>query len=338
MRTQFIKQKWLLSSVLAAMMFSFTSLPLFAQEASKEIKLGTVYPKNSEVGKILDAWAKAVKDESQGKLHLTCFYGGSKGNETQLAQKIRSKELDGALLSAGLSQISPHTAALEMPGLFQSWTKLDAALTTAGPDFETQFSQQGFVLLGWTGFGQNRIMSKGFAVNKPDDLKSKNVLQLLGDVNQTFLYREIGGVNAVSAGHPEIFQKLDSGAVSVIFAPAMTAKTFDWTTKLDHVSSAVHSFSIGGIVINKETFDGLPDDVRAVLKKTGRNVIALLNTRMRKLDDAAYANLKTTMTVDDYSAEDKVLWDARFAAMRSKLKAEGKIRADVFDRIVALAK
>lgn len=64
----------------------------------------------------------------------------------------------------------------------------------------------------------------------------------------------------------------------------------------------------------------------------------LLNDRMRKLDDTAFTSLKSNMTVDDYSTEEKALWDAKYTATRNRLKTEGKIRSDIFNKVVALAK
>ena len=82
---------------------------------TKEIKLGTLAPKDSAWGKVFGAWSKAVDEESKGAVKLTWFYNGSKGDEIAMVGKMRSKELDAAAITAtGLAQIWPHIGALVM--------------------------------------------------------------------------------------------------------------------------------------------------------------------------------------------------------------------------------
>src|SRR6478672_8992349 len=92
----------------------------------KEIKLGTLAPKDSAWGKVFGAWSKAVEEESGGAVKLTWFFNGSKGDEVAMVGKMRSKELDAAAITAtGLALIWPHIGALQLPGLFPTWEKLD---------------------------------------------------------------------------------------------------------------------------------------------------------------------------------------------------------------------
>src|SRR6478672_7337250 len=109
-------------AVMTAMLgFSRTALA-----EGKEIKLGTLAPKDSAWGKVFGAWSKAVEEESSGAVKLTWFFNGSKGDEVAMVGKMRSKELDAAAITAtGLALIWPHIGALQLPGLFPTWEKLD---------------------------------------------------------------------------------------------------------------------------------------------------------------------------------------------------------------------
>lgn len=329
----------LLSAITAAMTLSLANLPGFAQTPeTSEIKIATVYPKTSAVGQLLEGWKRAFAQQTQNNGQLTFFYGGSKGNEKEMVAKSRSKEIDGALFgSPGLSEFSAASRYLEIPGLFPSWAKVDNVLTQTNSSFQQEFSQQGVYLLGWTSLGQNRLMSKGFAVTKPGDLKTRKVLRLAGDNVQEIGHQAIGNVNTVTLGHTEVLTNLNNGAVEALFTSALIADTFQWSSSLDHISADVHSFNIGGIVINKEALDRLPVDVRQALIRTGEATATLISRRMRLADDTTYDRLKSGMTVDEYSAEDKALWAAHHLSVRNQVKATTP-NSTLFNQIVELAK
>ena len=117
--------------------------------ATEEVKLGTLAPADSAWGKVFKAWSRAVADESNGGLKLTWYFNGSQGDEVQMVGKMRSKQIDGGALTAtGLSQITPAIAALQLPGLFPTWAKLDQAREKTRAKFEKLFADAGFRILG----------------------------------------------------------------------------------------------------------------------------------------------------------------------------------------------
>src|SRR3954466_734724 len=140
--------------------------------AEEEVKLGTLAPADSAWGKVFKAWAKAVDEESSGGLKLTWYFNGTQGDEVAMVGKMRSKQIDGGAFTAtGLSQIYPHIIALQMPGLFPTWAKLDTVREKTRAKFEKAFEDQGFHLLGTGDVGIAHLMSRGAPVRTPDDLK-----------------------------------------------------------------------------------------------------------------------------------------------------------------------
>ena len=172
-------RRWLmLVAVLAAMLGSARTA-----SAGEEIKLGTLAPADSPWGKVFKAWAKAVDQESQGALKLTWYFNGTQGDEAAMVGKMRSKQIDGGALTAtGLSQIYPHVIALQLPGLFPNWGKLDSVREKTRGKFDAAFEKEGFKMLGTGDVGIAYIMSKGKPVRTPADLKSMHPFCITGDV------------------------------------------------------------------------------------------------------------------------------------------------------------
>ena len=309
---------------------------------AKEIKLGTLAPKDSAWGKVFGAWSKAVDEESKGAVKLTWFYNGSKGDEIAMVGKMRSKELDAAAITAtGLAQIWPHIGALQMPGLFPTWAKLDAAREKVSPKIDKEFASQGFVVLGKGDVGMARLMSRGVAIRTPDDLKKAHPFYIAGDpIGQKFL-ETVGVPSPKALAVPAILPAVSSrseGSIDVINSPSIAAEQLGWAPHMTHINNMVTGIGIGALVMYKETYDALPADAKAVLERTGKNTGRLLTDRIRAIDDAAFNRLKGSKTVVDLNDAEKAAWDATFAKVRAALKAEGKFRADVFDEVVAAAK
>jgi TRAP-type transport system periplasmic protein len=313
-----------------------------AQAQAQEVKLGTIAPADSAWGKVFKAWGKAVQEESKGALKLTWYFNGTQGDEIAMVGKMRSKQIDGGAFTAtGLSQIYPHVIALQMPGLFPNWAKLDSVREKTRGKFDKAFADQGFTILGTGDVGIAHLMSRGKAVRTPNDLKTMHPFYLAGDsIGQKFL-ETVGVPSPKALTVPAILPALSSrsqGSVDVINTPAIAAEQLQWAAHVDHINTMPSGIGIGALVINKERFDSLPADAKAVMERTGKNTGKLLTDRIRGIDQAAFNRLKGSKTVVELNDAEKAQWDAVFAKVRNALKAEGKVKADIFDEVTAAAK
>jgi TRAP-type transport system periplasmic protein len=312
-----------------------------ARADAQEVKLGTIAPADSAWGKVFKAWAKAVDEESKGALKLTWYFNGTQGDEIAMVGKMRSKQIDGGAFTAtGLSQIYPHIIALQMPGLFPNWAKLDTVREKTRGKFEQAFAGQGFTILGTGDVGIAHLMSRGKPVRTPDDLKKMHPFYLSGDaIGQKFL-ETVGVPSPKALSVPAILPALSSrseGSVDVINTPAIAAEQLQWAAHVDHINTMPSGIGIGALVMNKERFDGLPADAKAVMERTGKNTGKLLTERIRGIDEAAFKRLKGSKTVVELNDAEKGAWNAVFAKVRNALKAEGKVKADIFDEVTAAA-
>lgn len=330
-----IRKLFVLVAVFAA------TLGVAKSASAEEVKLATLAPANSEWGKVFKAWAKAVDEESNGALKLTWYFNGTQGDEIAAVGKMRSKQIDGGAFTAtGLSQIFPHVIAMQMPGLFPTWQKLDQVRDKTRARFDKEFEAQGFKILGTGDVGIAHLMSRGKPVRTPADLKSMHPFYISGDaIGQKFL-ETVGVASPRALGVPAILPAISSrteGSVDVINTPAIAAEQLQWAAHVDHINTMPSGIGIGALVMNKERFEGLPADAKAVMQRTGVNTGKLLTSRIRGIDGAAFNRLKSNKTVVELNDQEKAAWAAVFAKVRAALKAEGKIRGDIFDEVVAAA-
>jgi TRAP-type C4-dicarboxylate transport system substrate-binding protein len=288
--------------------------------AQEKLKIGTLAPQASPWGQVFKVWAKAVKEKSGGRLELQFFFNGSQGDEGAMVGKMKSGQLDGAAVTAvGLSKMYKPIVALQMPGLFRSWGKLDAARDALKGEFEKGIGDAGFTTLGWGDVGLYHLMSKGFAIRAPEDLKGKKPYMWRDDIVQPVLYQVIGGITPVPLNIPEVLPNLNTGAINCLTAPSLAAEQLQWASKLDHIVSNVGGAAIGALVMSTKRLDALPGDLKAIMIDTGKIAGSALTARIRNEDAAAFGRMKGKMTVIDLSPAESSRWDGIFKQVRQRL-------------------
>jgi TRAP-type C4-dicarboxylate transport system substrate-binding protein len=306
--------------------------------AAEVIKIATLAPAASPWGQVFKTWATAVKQRTGGRVELQFFFNGAQGDESAMVGKMKAGQLDGAAVTAvGLGKIYKPILALQMPGLFSDWGKLDSARDALKGDFEKGAKDAGFAILGWGDVGKVHLLSRGFQVKTPDDVKGKKPYLWRDDDTQPILYQIIGGVTPVPLNIPEVLPQLNTGAIDIVNAPSLAAEQLQWTSKLDTVNSDVSALAIGALVLSSKRLDALPEDARNIVVETGRIAANALTKRIRAEDDAAFERIKGKMTVVTLSADEKSKWDGIFRQTRQRL-AQGVFPADLVARVEGLAK
>lgn len=312
----------------------------FAEDAraAEVIKIGTLAPKASPWGQVFKVWADAVSKKSDGKLELEFFYNGQQGDEGAMVGKMKAGQLDGAAVTAvGLSKIYKPILALQMPGLFTKWAKLDAARDAMKAEFERGVKDAGFSLVGWGDVGAVHLLSRGVTVKSPDDLKGKKPYMWRDDNVQPILFQVIGGITPVPLNIPEVLPQLNTGAIDIVNAPALVAEQLQWASKLDTIMSDTSALAIGALVLSSKRVDALPEDLRKVLMETGSIAANALTKRIRDEDEAAFGRLKTKMKVVSLSTDEQVKWDGIFKQVRQRL-SQGTFSPDLVAKLEGLAK
>lgn len=305
-----------------------------ATSATETVRVATLAPKQSVLGKVLSAWAKAASEKSGGALDLSFYWNGTQGDEGTVVAKMKSGQLDAAVLSSlGLSKIHKPILALQIPGLLPTWDKLDKARDALRPDFEKGAKAEGFTILGWGDLGLVRTMTKGFALRAPDDLKGKKVAVWREDVIGPVVHALVG-ITPVPVSPAEVLPSLLSGAIAALNAPALVAEQLQWAPKLDHISDTPFTAAVGGMVMRTKKLDGMAADQRTIFLDTGKAAAAAVGKRARDEDAESFKRLKAKMTV---VTPDVAKWTPVLKAAKAKLSG-GTFPADVIAKIEKAAR
>lgn len=292
-----------------------------ARAETTTLRVATLAPRESPWGKVFNAWQKGIKEKSNGALEIQFFYGNTQGDEVAMVGKMRTRQLDGAAITAtGLAQIYKHVLVLQLPGLYREWGSLDNARRTMRPMLDAEFEKQGFKILGWGDVGIAHLMTKGFEVHTPADLKRKNVFFLHGDPIESMFYQLVGDVTPKELTVPEILPALTASTINVVNAPSLAAEQLQWTNLLDHINTQASGIGIGALVFASAKINGLPADLKQLVMDTGNNAGEALTQSIRNQDNMAFGRIKGHMTAYEPSAAEQQQWAGLFKQTREKLR------------------
>jgi TRAP-type C4-dicarboxylate transport system substrate-binding protein len=290
-------------------------------------------------GKEFKRWATDVSNDSGGALQLDFQWNGQAGDEVLMVQKIRSGQLDGAAVTAvGLAQTGVTDVLIfQMPGLFANWGKLDAARSAMKADFDAQFEQKGFTVLGWGDIGAAKTMSIGFEVHRPADLRGKSCYFLPGDPIGPKIFSAIGGINAKQVTVTEILPNLANGSITILTVPPLAAEQLQWASRVTHLNPVTVAFGIGAIIVSSPRVQGLPQNLKEILAARGREAGERLTKSVRNVDAQAFARMKASKSVYESTDSEKAEWRDLFLAVQKDLRGTVFTPA-VFDKVIQLAK
>jgi TRAP-type transport system periplasmic protein len=302
--------------------------------AKTTLKFATLAPPRSPWGQVFRTWSTAVEKKTKGDVEIVWLWNGTAGPEDAVVGKIRSGQLSGAAITAvGLASIHKPILALQMPGAFESWSDLDKARAKLAVDFNKSMKDKGFHVGGWGDVGIGRVMSKGFAVKVPADMRGKSPAAIRDDIIAPKVYEVIGGVSPVPGDVMSFLPKLNSGAINIMNTPSLAAEQLQWASRLDHINTAKTYFGMGAVVMSQKDLDKLPADQREVIVDTGALAAKALTKRIRQADEESFNRLKKKMKAHEPTKAETAEWKKVFNNACGRLKSA--LPGDVLSKIGA---
>jgi TRAP-type C4-dicarboxylate transport system substrate-binding protein len=300
------------------------------------IRIASLAPPGSSFVKVLNAWSRTLEKETEGRVELRVFSGGSEGSDRDLVKRINAGKLDAAgVATTGLSMVAPELQVLTAPGLLTDDAQLDRAREKLDAQLQKLIEDGGFKLLAWGDGGKNRVFSSTeFAT--PSDLSAKP--GWAGKDNAVGLaYIKALGANPVRVGASGVFPGLKEGKLEVVPASAMAAVAFQWYTKLKYVTSSNFNIIVGGSIISQKKFNELSEADQKTLLDTAARAASKLDQIVARDDARAYETLLGRGITEVDTAPNKAAWDAASKKAREQLVQQGVYSKSLLKAVEAAA-
>ncbi len=293
---------------------------------SYTLKFATLAPAGSTWMNLLDAWGKEVEARSNGRLVFKFYPGGVQGDETDVLQKIRFGQLQGAAFTGyGIGHIYSPARVLEIPFLFRNYGEIDYVRHHLMPSFERGFKQHGFRLLGWMEVGFVHFFSKK-PIHSLDDLKQRRIWLWQGDpLGQAFF--DASNLAPVPLSITDVFTSLSTGLINTVYCTPLAAIALQWFTQVSYMTELPMADGIGALVVSNRFFDRLPPDLQKLLQDTGRDagrklIAATRRDNQKSLQVLRQQGIQFTLPADQ--VDPKALYEIRDKAAAT-LMASGYI-------------
>lgn len=245
------------------------------------IKFATLAPEGSSWMQIFKAAADEVQQKTGSAVQFKIYPGGVMGDEKDMVRKLHIGQIHSAVLtSAGMSGISPDMDVLQIPFLFNSYPEVDYVVDKVEPALSKGLAEKGYVLLGWSEAGFVNLM----ATVPVDTLEKvrKSKVWIWSDAPMAAVIFKEAGVPGVPLNIPDVLVGLQTGLVETVYAPPSAAIALQWFTRIKYLSDTPLLFLQGGILMKKETFDGIPAAHQAVVLEIFRKHFGKLREVIRK--------------------------------------------------------
>jgi TRAP-type C4-dicarboxylate transport system substrate-binding protein len=286
------------------------------------IRFASLAPPGSAFMKVMKAWNRSLKQQTENRVELRFYSGGSQGDERDFIRKVRAGQMDAAGVSTtGLGMVARPVLVLTAPGMITEYDQLERAREQLSERFAKLFKDNGFVMLAWGEAGKNRIFSmEKFA--RPEDLKTLRPWAWKDDPVFAGFVSTIGA-NPIRVGANEVYGGLQTRMLDTVPSSALTAVALQWYTRLNYMAKENFGIIVGGSLMKQEKFDELTEHDQKALLETSERAARANDKLARRDDDRAYASLvKRGITEVDTSAH-KAEWDA--VAKKTRESLSGRV-------------
>ncbi len=308
-----------------------------ATPADTVLKIATLAPEGTTWTVMLREWMTEVEQKTGGRLKFKLYAGGVSGDEPDVLRKIRFGQLDGGVFSGyGIGRIHSPARILEMPFLYRDLGEIEHVRAALVPEFERGFRAAGFEVAGWLEVGFVRFYSKA-PIRSIPDLKERKIWLWQGDPLAEAFFRA-SGVAPVPLSILDVYTSLSTGLIDTVYGPPLATIAMQWFTRTQYMTGVPMANGIGALLLSRERFDALPEDVRKIVRGTGRAAGERVTAATRAENEAALETLRQHGIATSMEWKDVDM--AELARIRAQAEAEvagsGYVPRDLFGRVNGL--
>lgn len=236
---------------------------------------------------------KSVEEFSNGRIKVDLYPNRQLGDEKAILEGLRFGTIESATVTASsLAQIQPTFHVADLPFLFPSTEVAHEVLDgPIGEKIVGDLESKGIKFAGFMELGFRHMVNNVRPVRVPEDVigVKYRVMQ-----NPLFIamFESLGG-NAVPMSWGEMFGALQQGAIDGMEAPLGIIDAGKLYEMGKYLSLTYHTYTAGGILLSKQAFDKLPEDLQAAVLEAGKAAGAAERSETGRLNISVLESLKS---------------------------------------------
>jgi TRAP-type C4-dicarboxylate transport system substrate-binding protein len=312
---------------------SFCLLTAPAVLSAQTIKIATIAPESSSWMKDMKAGAKAIEENTEGRVKFKFYGGGVQGNDKQVQRKMRTGQLHGgAFSSGGMNRFQKDADIFSLPMLFKTIDEARYVRKELEPIVRQRLEDAGYVNFGLAAAGFAYMMS-----NKParslDDLKGQKVWTPEGDEVSFAALRALG-VAPVVMPVTDVMTGLQTDLLDSIAAPPVGAIVFQWHTRLKYLTDVPIAYVYASLLIDKRVFSKIAPEDQTVVRDVMEGIYRKFDKYgVSDNDEAMQALLDSGLEKLSPDSAEMDQWREVVFQSHHKMAEEGVFDLELYERI-----
>jgi len=250
--------------ILGLVALALTATPALA--ADMELRFGHVGKPGSLFAMSAEEFARRANEKLGDKAEVKVYGSSQLGDDQELLQKLKLGQVTFSLPSSVMSSVAPEFGVFEMPYIIQSRDHIRRVSQEMLDDtFQPAAERNGFKILAFWENGFRNITNNVRPINKPEDLDGIKLRTPKGEWRVKMF--KAYGANPTPMAFSDVFTALKTGVIDGQENPYAQIASAKFQEVQKYLSITGHVYTPGYILVGKNKFESLPEDVQAALQE-----------------------------------------------------------------------
>ena len=241
--------------------------------AEYTLNVQTHDPESSATGDFLNAWAETVEEESEGRIDIQIYFGGTLGTATDTLDLLRNGTCDiGWGLQSFYADTFPVTEVFQLPMIdISSAEQGSYALWNFYNNYDYMTAEyEDFHVLVLHANCQSPISTRDEKLESIEDLQGMQIRAMSGPPT-TFVQNL--GASPFSCSLQDLYSNLEKGVVDGCITDFHGIKSFKLDEVIGYMLDANIGISTYFLMMNQDSYDALPEDLQTIIDEASADAI-----------------------------------------------------------------
>jgi TRAP-type transport system periplasmic protein len=276
--------------MMRALLVACALLPSLAYGDATVLRLATVAPDGTAWAREFRTFARDVERRTDGRVRIRWFWGSIAGGDSEVAERIRRGQLEGAGSGGPLcATMMPSLRVLQIPGMFQNAAEVKDVLNRLSGSMAEEAAQAGFTNIGISPIGASVYIGR-HPVTTFAELRHEKLWGWDAETTLMPVLREMG-LDVVEAPVDRAAREFDLGHIDGFWAIPAAALAFQWSARAHNLVNLRGDYIVGCVLVANRAFLALSADDQRELKAAGAQLRDRFDEVSRREEEALLGGL-----------------------------------------------
>lgn len=288
-----------LAAAIAAVSFGMTQ----AQAADYNFTFAHVLIEDTPNAQAALRFKEEVEEKSEGRINIEVLPAAQVGGDVEIIEQIQMGLVDiGIPPTATLGNFEPRMQILDLPFLLSDYETMVKVLDgEVGREILDTLEDDNMHAFNFWGAGFRHMTNNVRPIETPEDLEDIRMRTMQAPV--IISTYENFDANATAMAFTEVYNGLQQGVVEGQENPLANIYTMRFHEVQDYLSLTNHAYHAYAAVMNKNSWESLPEDLKKVMVEAFDNGRETSRELTRQQEDEILENIKGDIQINEITDE-----------------------------------